>query len=77
MNDFLLPSDGWHQICRLGSFVHRPTGQLQILDESACNTIVQRFQQDAATPNFPGVLVDFDHFSLEQDKPSTAAGRST
>ncbi len=71
---FTLPADGWYQICALGEFAHNPTGLIQIMDEPACRAIMQRFQQEAAAPNFPGVLVDFDHFSLEQDKSSAAAG---
>ena len=71
---FTIPADGWYQISALGEFAHSPTGLLQIVDEPACRAIMQRFQQEAAAPNFPGVLVDFDHFSLEQDKPSAAAG---
>ena len=71
---FTLPADGWYQICALGEFAHSPTGLTQIMDEPACRAIMQRFQQEATAPNFPGVLVDFDHFSLEQDKPSAAAG---
>ena len=71
---FTLPADGWYQISALGEFLHNPTGLTQIMDEPACRAILQQFQQEATAPNFPGVLVDFDHFSLEQDKPSAAAG---
>jgi hypothetical protein len=33
-----------------------------------------RFKADAAVPNFAGLLVDFDHFSLDDRARSEAAG---
>ena len=71
---YRLPEDGWYQLSAIGRFPHTPTGLTQVVDEDACRAIVDRFAQDAKAPNFPGILVDFDHFSLEKDKPSEAAG---
>ena len=71
---YRLPEDGWYQLSSLGDFGHTPTGLTQVVDEEACRAIVERFNADAARPNFAGLLVDFDHFSLEKDKPSEAAG---
>ena len=73
-NSFELPTDGWYQISTLGEFPHNSTGLLQIIDEESCRAMVDHFTKLSATPNFPGVLIDFDHFSLDQNKPSEAAG---
>jgi phage I-like protein len=71
---FELPADGWYQISAKGEFPHKPTGLLQVIDDDACRRMLDRFHGESATPNFPGLLVDFDHFSLDQDKPTEAAG---
>ena len=73
-NAFELPPDGWYQISALGEFPHNPTGLVQILDEASCRLMADQFRAESAKPNFPGILIDFDHFSLEKDKPSEAAG---
>ena len=36
--------------------------------------MVNSFDQKKADPNFPGLLVDWDHFSQNTDHPSAAAG---
>ncbi len=71
---FTVPEDGWFQLSAVGEFPHASTGLTQILDEDAIAAIVQAFTEDAAKPNFPGVLVDWDHASLDLDKPTEAAG---
>ncbi len=73
-NSFEMPADNWYQISALGEFQHNPTGLIQIIDEDCCRAMVERFNTDAAAPNHPGILIDFDHFSLDQGKPSEAAG---
>jgi hypothetical protein len=73
-NAFELPPDGWYQISATGEFPHNPTGLMQIIDEESCRCMAGKFQEEAASPNFAGLLIDFDHFSLEKDKPSEAAG---
>ncbi|HBA85384.1 MAG TPA: hypothetical protein DCZ95_14955 [Verrucomicrobia bacterium] len=73
-NSFELPPDNWYQISSLGEFKHNPTGFLQIIDEESCRAMVERFNAESGQPNFPGILIDFDHFSLDHDKPSEAAG---
>lgn len=70
--DFALPPDGWFQVVPMGKFPH-PSGD-QIIDATACDAIVNRFKVDAAATNFGGILLDYDHFSLDTDKPSEAAG---
>jgi phage I-like protein len=71
--NFELPADGWFQIIPRGTFPH-PSGDKQLIDAAACEAIVNRFKADAAAANFGGILVDYDHFSLDTDKPSEAAG---
>lgn len=71
--NFELPADGWFQIIPQGIFPHH-SGDKQLIDETACQAIVNRFKSDAAADNFGGILVDYDHFSLDTDKPSEAAG---
>lgn len=71
--NFELPADGWFQVIPCGLFKHS-SGIDQLIDATACEKIVNRFKKDAAEPNFGGILVDYDHFSLDMDKPSEAAG---
>lgn len=73
---FEMPADGWFQVIPLGVFpVSTPEGKVdQIIDETACLAIVNRFRADSAAANFGGILVDYDHFSLDTEKPSEAAG---
>ena len=72
--DFRLPDDGWYHIAPLGEFAHAGAGVMQVIDQEACVAMAARFTADAKTPNFPGLLVDFDHFSLDGEKRSEAAG---
>jgi phage I-like protein len=73
--NFELPKDGWHQLAPLGEFPHAAAGVTQIIDEAACNRMVTAFETiKNASGNFPGLLIDFDHFSLDAAKHSEAAG---
>lgn len=71
--NFQPTADGWIHIAPHGTFPH-PTGALQVIDSDACDAILRTFQEEARQPNFPGLLVDFDHFSHDPAKPTTAAG---
>lgn len=71
---FQIPDDGWYQISGLGEYPHAASGLTQIVDEQACQCMVDEFNRGATEPNFAGLLIDFDHFSLDGDKPSEAAG---
>ena len=71
---FTLPEDGWFHIATPGEWPHKPTGLLQVLDEDAMQSIVASFGECSQQANWPGVLIDFDHQSLDVDKPSVAAG---
>jgi phage I-like protein len=72
--DFRLPDDGWYHIAPLGEFPHAGAGVIQVINQEACIAMAARFAADANTPNFPGLLIDFDHFSLDGEKRSEAAG---
>jgi len=73
--NFELPADGWHQLAPLGEFPHSAAGIVQIIDAAACTLMVAAFENArAASANFPGLLIDFDHFSLDAEKRSEAAG---
>jgi len=65
--------DGWFHIAPLGTFPH-PTGALQVIDAEACAAMARTFAEEARQPNFPGLLVDFDHASHDPEQPTTAAG---
>ncbi len=72
--DFKMPEDGWYQLAPLGEFPHSLAGVIQVVDTEACVAMVARFKADAAIPNYAGLLVDFDHFSLDARARSEAAG---
>lgn len=71
---FQHPSDGWYQIEAAGEHPNRRAGVVQVIDAEACQAIVNRFNQDAAQPGFPGMLVDHEHFKHDQDKETVAYG---
>jgi phage I-like protein len=66
-------ADGWVHIAPKGTFPH-PNGTMQVLDSEACDAMLRAFNEEAKQPNFPGLLVDFDHFSHDPAQPTTAAG---
>jgi len=71
---FQMPADGWYQIAPLGEFAHAQAGVVQVIDREACEAMVNRFRSESQAANFAGLLVDFDHFSLDGEKRSEAAG---
>ena len=76
MNDptsFQPVPDGWFHIAPHGTFPH-PNGALQVIDAEACEAMLGTFNEEARRPNFPGLLVDFDHSSHDPAQPTTAAG---
>jgi hypothetical protein len=60
---YALPEDGWYHIAPLGEFPHAGASITQVIDQEACIAMAARFAADANTPNFPGLLIDFDHFA--------------
>ena len=71
---FTPPEDGWVQILSIGDWPNEEAGLVQACDEQALNRIMADFNEQAQADNWPGVLVDYDHFSHSKDKPSGAAG---
>jgi phage I-like protein len=72
--DFRLPSDDWYPVERQGEFVNHASKVVQVIDEQALDAILNRFSSEATAENFAGLLIDYDHFSLDTKKPSEAAG---
>jgi phage I-like protein len=66
-------ADGWFHIAPHGTFPH-PSGAMQVIDAEACEAMLRTFDEEARQPNFPGLLVDFDHSSHDPAQPTTAAG---
>jgi len=73
-DDFVLASDGWVHVTPCGEFPHAGAGVVQVIDRAACDAMAAEFNSRKADTNFPGVLVDFDHFSLDTSQSSEAAG---
>lgn len=71
---FSLPGDGWYQVAPLGVFPHAGSGLVQVVDAEACGEMVRAFGEEASGKNFAGLLIDFDHFSLDAGNRSEAAG---
>lgn len=72
--DSQLPADGWYEIETPGEHFNRAAGVVQVLDPVSFDSIVNRFAAESAKPNFAGVLIDQEHFSLDPEKSSEAFG---
>jgi len=75
--DFQHPSDGWYQIEPKGDHPNRAAGVVQVIDEEAVSTIVNRFNTDAQAGSLRHgneLLVDHEHFSDQPDQESRAYG---
>jgi phage I-like protein len=72
--DFAHPTDGWYHIEPTGEHPNRRAGVVQVIDQGAVASIVNRFNEDAARPDFSGLLVDHEHFRHQADKESRAYG---
>ena len=68
----LADGDAVHVVPR-GDYPH-DSGVTQVIDGRALEEMTRRFRQESQHPNFPGLLVDFDHFSRDTRRPSEAAG---
>ncbi|MCH8512319.1 MAG: phage protease [Kiritimatiellae bacterium] len=71
---FSLPEDGWYHMAPLGVFPHAGSGVVQVVDAEACNAMASAFAEETAKEHFAGLLIDFDHFSLNTSSSSEAAG---
>jgi phage I-like protein len=78
--NFEMPVDGWFHLAPFGEFPNvlddgkKKEKVVQKIDYSATDTMVNRFRQESAEPNFPGLRIDYDHFSYDPEKSSEAAG---
>jgi len=45
-----------------------------VVDKTGCDAMANAFRDEAGKPNFAGLLIDFDHFSLDDKLKSEAAG---
>lgn len=78
--DFTVVGDGWFQVVPTGEWPvtvmadKEPVVLNQVVDATVAQEICNRFAEAAQRKNFPGLLVDFDHFSMDEAKPSEAAG---
>jgi phage I-like protein len=70
--DFEHPADGWYMIEPKGEHPNARANVIQVIDEIAADTIVNHFNDQG--PNFPGMLVDHEHFSQDPDKETVAYG---
>jgi phage I-like protein len=79
--DGQLPADAWYHLVPRGEFpvtttdaAGQPVQLMQVLDDTAIRSIVDRFAAAATDPRFAGVLIDQDHFSYDPEKSSEAMG---
>ena len=72
--EFQHPADGWYQIEAKGEHPNRRAGVVQVVDDRACEAIVNRFNAEAAGPGFAGMLIDHEHFKHNEDKETVAYG---
>jgi hypothetical protein len=75
--DFSHPADGWYQIEPKGEHPNRAAGVVQVIDDAAAKSIVERFNQEAAAGKLRHgneMLIDHEHFSDQPDKETRAYG---
>jgi hypothetical protein len=78
--EFQHPADGWYQIETPGKHLNTEAGVLQVIDDTAVNSIVNRFNQEADDYKqkngkpFPGMVIDHEHFKHQADKETRAYG---
>ena len=75
--EFQHPRDGWYQIERKGRHPNRAAGVIQVIDDVAATSIVNRFNEGAAAGTLrhgSEMLIDHEHFSDQADKETVAYG---
>jgi hypothetical protein len=75
--NFSHPTDGWYQIEPKGEHPNRAAGVVQVIDDAAAKSIVERFNHDAAAGKLRHgneLLIDHEHFSDQPDKETRAYG---
>lgn len=71
--EFKPPADGWVQVLAIGDFPNAEAGIVQHVDQEALDAIIADFKTQSSTDNWPGLLVDFDHFSHSKDHATAGA----
>lgn len=74
---FAMPADDCYHIIPKGEFPYiQASGPtlIQVLDDVALDSILNSFTEDSRLPNFPGILIDQDHFSYDRSMSSEAFG---
>jgi hypothetical protein len=77
---FKHPKDGWYHLEPAGRHLNRAAGVTQIIDEKAIRSMVTAFNREADEwkarhgTEFPGMLIDHEHFKHNQDKETRAYG---
>jgi phage I-like protein len=72
--DFQHPADGWYNIEAAGEHPNARAGVVQVIDDTACKSIVNTFNREADKPGFPGMLIDHEHFKHDEDKETRSYG---
>lgn len=72
--EFKHPSDGWYQIEPKGMHPNARAGVVQVIDEKASVAITNRFNAGASAEDFPGMLIDHEHFRHQADQETRAFG---
>jgi hypothetical protein len=75
--NFQHPTDGWYQIEAKGTHPNRAAGVVQVIDDAATTSIVNRFNADAAASKLrhgAEMLIDHEHFSDQPDQETRAYG---
>lgn len=78
--EFKHPADGWYHIEPMGEHPNREFGVVQVVDADAVRGIVNRFNTEADDwklahgEEFPGMLIDHEHFSHDSDKETRGYG---
>ena len=75
--DFQHPADGWYQIEAKGEHPNRAAGVVQVVDDEATRSIVNRFNADAGANRLRHgneLLIDHEHFSDQANQESRAYG---
>lgn len=75
--DFQHPADGWYQIEPMGEHPNTASGVVQVIDPPAAQSIVNRFNADAAAGKLSHgseMLIDHEHFKHDHEKETRAYG---
>lgn len=75
--DFEHPSDGWYQIEKKGEHPNARAGVIQVIDDRACASIVNRFNADAEAGRLSHgqeMLIDHEHFKHDSERETRAYG---